>query len=181
MATDNINIKVSDNNVRVPLTVRDNNQKGARNVENNNPYYVGARAYVEQIENGAIVTVIDKDGTTTATIYNGEKGEKGDKGDAGTLPLYSDTTANWNAQTTLVAEAGAMYIYTDHAVVDGVNVSGIKFGDGTSYLIDVPFTDANFIEHAQDTDIHITAEEREFWNNKERTILVGENLILTKL
>lgn len=178
MATNDIHYSVSDNSANVSYRVADNMARSTPNVERTNPYYVGARAYVEQIEGGAVVTVIDKDGTTTATIYNGEKG---DKGDTGSLPLYSDTTAGWNAQPTLKSEEGAMYLYTDHAVVDGQNVTGVKFGDGTSYLIDLPFTDAEFKEHALDTDIHITAEEREFWNNKERTVLVGENLILTKL
>ena len=50
---------------------------------------------IEQTDEGAVVTVTDKQGVTTATIYNGkdgapgakgergEKGEKGDKGDQG--------------------------------------------------------------------------------------------------
>lgn len=178
MATNDIHYSVSDNGTRIPYSVVDNTTQTTPTVERTNPYYVGARAYVEEIEGGAVVTVIDKDGATTATIYNGAKG---DKGDTGSLPLYSDTTAGWDSQPTLVSEAGAMYLYTDHAVVGGQNVTGVKFGDGTSYLIDLPFIDAEFREHEQDTDIHITAEEREFWNNKERSLVVGENLILTKL
>jgi len=46
-------------------------------------------ASVKQTDTGAVITITDKDGTTTATITNGkdgppgEKGEKGDKGDTG--------------------------------------------------------------------------------------------------
>ena len=35
------------------------------------PYYVGARAYVEQLTDGAKITVIDKEGTTTAVVDDG--------------------------------------------------------------------------------------------------------------
>ena len=38
---------------------------------------------VEGIEDGAVVTCTDPDGTTTATIYNGEKGDQGDPGSPG--------------------------------------------------------------------------------------------------
>ena len=40
-------------------------------VTENSPYVIGARAYVEQTENGAVITIIDKEGTTTATVSNG--------------------------------------------------------------------------------------------------------------
>lgn len=40
-------------------------------------------ANVTQIENGAIISIRDKTGESTATIYNGKDGAKGDKGDTG--------------------------------------------------------------------------------------------------
>lgn len=40
-------------------------------VSENSPYVIGARAYVEQTENGAVITIVDKEGTTTATVTNG--------------------------------------------------------------------------------------------------------------
>lgn len=40
-------------------------------------------ANVAQIENGAVITIRDKTGESTATIYNGKDGAKGDKGDTG--------------------------------------------------------------------------------------------------
>ena len=178
MATNDIHVSVTDNNASASVRVSTAKSNRSLNTEGGSPYYVGAEAKVENIENGARITCKDKHGTTTAEIHNGEKGEKGDPG---TLPLYSDTTANWNAQPMLLSEAGAMYVYTDHAVIGGQNVAGIKLGDGTSYLIDIPFIDAEYHAHAENTDIHITAEERTFWNNKERSIISGENLILTKL
>lgn len=70
-----------------------------------------------------------------------------------------DTTANWNAQVQLTAERGVIYIYSDHAVdEDGKTVAGIKIGDGTSYLIDMPFingiggTSGGITVYLDDTD-----------------------------
>ena len=40
-------------------------------------------ATVTQTANGAVITITDKDGTTTATVKNGQDGDKGDKGDKG--------------------------------------------------------------------------------------------------
>lgn len=58
-----------------------------------------------------------------------------------------DTTAAWNARTTLVAERGILYIYSDHASYidqdtgETVYVPGIKVGNGTSLLSVLPFID----------------------------------------
>ena len=96
-------------------------------------------------------------------------------------PIHQDTTEAWNSQPNLIAKKGHLYFYTDYQTVGGVNVAGLKLGDGTSYLIDLPFEDAQFQEHIRDTIVHITQEEREFWNSKNRAVITGENLILTEL
>lgn len=71
MANSNIKVSVRTNKQNVPLSPIDKD-----------PFYVGAKAEVEQTEWGALVTMEDKDGRTQAEIHHGEKGEKGDKGDA---------------------------------------------------------------------------------------------------
>lgn len=96
-------------------------------------------------------------------------------------PIEQDTTEAWNSQPNLIAKKGHLYFYTDYQNVGGVNIAGLKLGDGTSYLIDLPFVDAQFQEHISDTIVHITQQEREFWNNKNRAVITGENLILTDL
>ena len=96
-------------------------------------------------------------------------------------PIEQATTEEWNSQPGLIAKAGHLYFYTDYQQVGGVNVAGVKIGDGTSYLIDMPFLDAKFEEHIADNIRHITQAEREFWNNKNRAIITGENLVLTDL
>lgn len=83
--------------------------------------------------------------------------------------VYFNTTAGWAAQSGLVGQANTIYIYTDYQEDgDGNPIAGIKVGDGNAYLIDAPFLDTVYLEHINDTDIHVTPAEKEFWNNKVR-------------
>lgn len=101
--------------------------------------------------------------------------------------VLSDTTEGWNRQIDLVSRLNTVYVYTDHQTVtdEEGNVScipGVKIGDGKAYLIDLPFTDAAFEEHMEDTSIHVTQEEKAFWNNKNRGYVSEgspETLVLT--
>lgn len=92
-----------------------------------------------------------------------------------------NTTAGWNAQSTLISGNGTIYIYSDYKTVDGKNIPNIKIGDGTSYLSALPFafTDST---HAADTDIHVTADDKTKWNNKATYSMNDstETLTLTK-
>lgn len=83
--------------------------------------------------------------------------------------VHIDTTAHWNAQTMLIAKRGHVYVYSDYLTIDETDVPAMKIGDGTSYLIDLPFASGNndlFSEHVNNIVRHITADERTFWNNK---------------
>jgi hypothetical protein len=93
--------------------------------------------------------------------------------------VWSATTDEWNEQPQLVSVKDAVYIYTDYKTVDGKSVPGFKIGDGLAFLMDLPFVDAEMQEHLANDVIHITAEEREHWNNKVRCYLDGEDLIFT--
>lgn len=57
--------------------------------------------------------------------------------------VYYGTSDYWNAQTNLKSSAGYVYIYSDYQTetINGetYNIPAIKVGDGTSYLIDLPF------------------------------------------
>lgn len=99
--------------------------------------------------------------------------------------VESDIEENWNAQYDLIAKANHIYIYEDHSVIDGHQIPAIKIGDGTSYLIDMPFVNENaedFYNHINNGDIHVTLAEKTFWNDKIRCYLSQsdmENLIFT--
>lgn len=83
--------------------------------------------------------------------------------------LY-DTTANWNSRLSFVPDAGAIVVYSDFTTVDGNNVPNIKIGDGMAYVVDLPFVNDDMrsviLSHISDTTRHITAAERDAWNNK---------------
>ncbi len=112
--------------------------------------------------------------------------------DLGLGNVYYDTTAAWNAQPELIAEEAAIYIYSDYQIYtdeagNRTVIAGLKVGDGTSYLIDMPFVTDNMsstlINHLADTTVHITAAEREFWNNKVSAYIdhtSSELLVLSK-
>ena len=99
--------------------------------------------------------------------------------------IACNTTEGWNTQRDLISRNGILYVYTDYRQIDdgagGVkNVPGFKIGDGKAYLIDLPFADALTEQHIADAIVHVTAEERAFWNNKVRAFIDGNNLILTQ-
>ena len=57
--------------------------------------------------------------------------------------LYG-STLEWAQDKTRIAQKGVIYVYSDYVKAsDGaggtVDVPGFKVGDGTSYLIDMPF------------------------------------------
>ena len=106
--------------------------------------------------------------------------------------VYYDTTAHWDMQPELIGERGVVYIYSDHEwledeVGNRTPVAGIRIGDGGAYLIDTPFiSDAmtyTIVRHISDTTIHVTPQEKAFWNNKVSSFLdrqEEETLILSK-
>lgn len=107
---------------------------------------------VQTIGNGQVSSEINKINTNFSSL------------DTLKLTYYSDTSANWATKTSLVSVADVLYVYTDNS-----GVVGVKMGDGTSYVVDLPF-------------ITITSAERDFWNNKVRCYLSAldtENLVFT--
>ena len=101
---------------------------------------------------------------------------------AGNPNVIYKTTYEWNMTPGLKSKKGFVYVYTDHQFLDGKEIPGIKLGNGTSYVIELPFLDDIYARHLLDDERHITQAERDFWNNKERCYGDGSNetLIFTK-
>lgn len=93
--------------------------------------------------------------------------------------VLCNTTENWNTQASVIPPAGTVVIYSDYyTAADGSAIPGIKISDGLAYLIDQPFVTQNYDDlivafdaHVANTDIHLTAAEKEFL----RTSAVGCN------
>ena len=100
----------------------------------------------------------------------------------GKATMLAKTKEEWSRQTSLISQTNTFYIYTNRTVENGKSYPGIKVGDGTSYVVDLPFVDDLFYSDIDNLDIHVTLAEKEFWNNKVRTQdseLDEENLIFT--
>jgi hypothetical protein len=88
------------------------------------------------------------------------------------------TTEYWDEQEQFVAQENVIYVYTD-GFVQNHNIVRFKVGDGHSYLKNLPYTDMAYYDHVSDPIIHITQEEREFWNNKVSCDIEGETIVFT--
>ena len=105
----------------------------------------------------------------------------------GSANIVIDTTAHWAEKTQYIPAKGTIVIYSDRSVIDGINYAGLKAGDGLAYLVDLPYIGddvairimAAINNHIQNTDIHVTAAEKAYWNNKLDSELDGETLILS--
>lgn len=94
--------------------------------------------------------------------------------------IFSNTKINWDSQPFLVSEKNFIYIYTDYQKdSQGNNIPGIKIGDGKTYLINVPFFENIPMQHMKDKDVHVTLQEKDFWNNKVRCQFQNQRLTFT--
>lgn len=90
------------------------------------------------------------------------------------IKLKRDTTANWNAAHGFVPLEGEIIIYLDGRKIEKngelVNMPTIKIGDGKAYVQDLPFVDDDtrdtLLLHINDSLIHVSARDRQFWDNK---------------
>lgn len=108
-----------------------------------------------------------------------------------------DTAANWNAARGFIPLAGEIIIYDDYETSsEGVNIPSFKVGDGQAYVQDLPFVNDDLRYelrlHVQNGQIHVSPNDRLFWNDKiniddsgervssEGASLQGENLIFSR-
>ena len=101
--------------------------------------------------------------------------------------ILIDTTSNWNSQINFIPKRGDLIFYADKTInSDGINIPGLKIGDGLAYCIDLPFIgddiSASLESHITNDMIHITTADRTKWNNKINCedVVVDEILILNR-
>lgn len=107
------------------------------------------------------------------------------------LKIVVKTSAEWALLPGFSSEPNTLYVYSDHRTVtkDGTTyaIPAFKLGDGNAYVVDLPFAtvdEETFLSHVNNNVIHITASERQFWNNKvtaDESEVSNEVLIFTKL
>lgn len=98
------------------------------------------------------------------------------------LSVVSMTKQQWQSESMQQSEPGVLYVTTDYKTVqkDGetYNIPSFKLGDGNAYIADLPYAtvdEQTFLNHVNDTTVHITQQEREFWNNKNRCEIDDDN------
>ena len=98
------------------------------------------------------------------------------------IQLKRDTTANWNNAVGFIPLPGEVIVYEDYetktytvqengrTVTKTVNIPNIKVGTGNAYVQDLAFVDEKtrslLLDHIQDQNVHVSTEEKTFWNNK---------------
>lgn len=65
-------LNLTDSNSSYSVKAVDDNESVGITADSGQPKYIGARAYVEQTDEGAVITLSDYLGTTTATVKNGD-------------------------------------------------------------------------------------------------------------
>ena len=169
------NLNISENQERVPLSVGNRGVLRTITPDNGSPYYVGARAHVTQTAGGAIVTVIDKDGTTTATISNGTDGTDG----IGITDISLTSTAGNVDTYTITYDNGDTDTFTVTNGIDGYSPSASvsKVGDTATITI----TDENGTTTASISDGNIDifiaeygvttyADVKDAWDNEQNIV-----------
>lgn len=168
-----VNLSVSESQQKYDLSVSETQQR--YNLLANTPI-VSERDYNRLYNKPSINNVVLQGNTTLQQL--------------GLQNIYYNTKDYWNSQPNLVAQEGAIYIYSDYYMTyeDGspVYVPALKIGDGTSYLIDMPVTSDTIsdllLDHINDAVIHVTNDDKTFWNNKSSAYFdpaASETLVLS--
>lgn len=106
------------------------------------------------------------------------------------------TTERWNSAVGFIPGEGEIIVYTDYETVTKISpvtgeeitmpVPGIKIGTGNAYVQDLAFCDEwerdLIYDHIHNTDVHVSAEDKQRWNNKlnyEQNIQ-NETLVLNR-
>lgn len=119
-----------------------------------------------------------------------------DKRKLDSVGIRYNTTYFWNRQVGYIPKAGEIIIYSDYktVTVDGntYTVPGVKIGSGNAYVQDLMFINSGgddseselLLAHINDAVVHVTQEERGFWNNKlnvdDNMEVVNEALIFNR-
>ena len=98
------------------------------------------------------------------------------------IKIKHDTTENWNNAIGFIPLPGELIVYDDYetktyqveeygeTVTKTVNIPNVKVGTGYVYVQYLAFIGDDIrdivMQHIRDYDIHVTLQEKVFWNNK---------------
>ena len=97
------------------------------------------------------------------------------------LNIVSENTAEgWGSNPAYIPKYGEICLYSD--------TGKIKIGDGSVPIVDLPYVGSQdnqaimnaLTKHVENKVIHVTAEEKAFWNAKLNYDVSGETLTFTR-
>lgn len=94
--------------------------------------------------------------------------------------ISENTTDGWAAMPLYVPKDGEFCIYSD--------IHELKIGDGQVPIVDLPFVGHHetqavndaLMQHINNTAVHVTQDDRDFWDAKLNCGTAGETLIFTR-
>ena len=90
------------------------------------------------------------------------------------------TKENWKRYDKARSIKGTLYVYTEDDPEVAISPK-IKIGDGMAYICDLPFVTGDLEkmlnQHILNDDIHVTLQEKNFWNNKLNIINTQNGVI----
>jgi hypothetical protein len=106
------------------------------------------------------------------------------------------TTEHWNSAAGFIPGDGEIIVYTDYQTITKISpvtgeeitmpVPAIKIGTGNAYVQDLALVDEwerdLIYDHIHNTDVHVSPEDKQRWNNKlnyEQNIQ-NETLVLNR-
>lgn len=91
--------------------------------------------------------------------------------------IYTQTVAEWEVSGNVRSRENVVYVYSDYEHQNGVNIPGVKIGDGQTMVNSLPFITDWILSGL------VTDAERAFWNNKVTAYMaesVNGRLVLSK-
>jgi hypothetical protein len=98
-------------------------------------------------------------------------------GSSGEKEVYSKTTAEWDAQPTLIPKKDTLYVYTDYMTIDGVTIPGMKIGDGSTYLINLPYINTSGLTEIERTTLIDKVGVKPSEGDDDETLVFFDGLI----
>lgn len=95
-----------------------------------------------------------------------------------------NTTNYWATQGLTIPQQGTIIVYMNNQLENAI--FRIKIGDGTTYLVDLPFIGNQILnslnQHINNTVVHTTDAQRARWNNKlnYNEQVMNETLVLNR-
>lgn len=172
----NVNISIDNDTQKITISASTTGEKGDKGDDGFSPI-----ATVEQTETGAVISITDSNGTTTANLINGSDGANGTNG---ITPHIDETTKHWfvgEEDTGIIAE-GITTVSTTSVEYTGLLTAIDWVGDTAPYtqtvdIIGITSNISPIVDLVVSDDITTGKEEISQWACITKAV-TDENVIV---